>query len=56
MVGTTKRYLRKVLGRSEVEEEELHIILVGIEAALNSWPIIQDDDNDIPIYSAFLSK
>ena len=45
MVGTTKLCLRKVLGRSQVDEEELHTILVGNEAALNSRPIIQVDDN-----------
>jgi len=46
MVATTKRCLRKVLGRSKVDEEELQTNLVGIEAALNSRPIIQDDDNE----------
>jgi hypothetical protein len=36
MVATTKRFLRKVLGRSEVDAEELQTILVGIEAARKS--------------------
>jgi len=43
VVATTKRCLRKVLGRVQVDEEELQTILVGIEATLNSRPIIQDD-------------
>jgi hypothetical protein len=46
-VGMTKRCLRKILGRSQVDEEELHNILVRIEAALNSRPIIQDDDETL---------
>jgi len=36
MVARTKRCLRRVLGRSQVVEEELQNILVEIEAALNS--------------------
>jgi len=46
MVATTKRCLRKVLGRLQVDKEELKTILVGIEAALISRPIIQDYDNE----------
>jgi len=46
MVPTTKRCLRKVLGRAQVDEEELQTILVGIEATLNYRPIIQIDDNE----------
>jgi hypothetical protein len=41
MVATTKRCLRKVLGRPQVDAEELQTILVGIKAALNSRPITQ---------------
>jgi hypothetical protein len=44
MVGTTKRCLRKVLGRSQVPEEALNTVLVTIEAAINSRPIVQDED------------
>ena len=47
MVATTKRCLRKVLGRAQVDEEELQTILVGIEATLNSRPFIQDDDDSL---------
>lgn len=43
MVGTTKRCLRKVLGRSQVDEESLRTLLVEIEATLNSRPIVQND-------------
>ena len=45
MVGTTKRCLRKVLGRSQATDEELATTLVNIEAALNSRPITQDTDD-----------
>jgi hypothetical protein len=47
MVATTKNCLRKVLGRSQVDVEELQTILVGIEAALNSRPINQNDDETL---------
>ena len=42
MVGTTKRCLRKVLGRFQVSEEGLNTILVAIEAAIK--PIVQAED------------
>jgi hypothetical protein len=42
MVATTKRCLQKVLGRSQVDVEELQSILVRIEAPLNSRSIIQN--------------
>jgi hypothetical protein len=45
MIGTTKRCLRKVLGRSQTTEEELATTLVSIEAALNSRPITQDTED-----------
>jgi hypothetical protein len=45
MIGTTKRYLRKVLGWSQATDEELATTLVSIEAALNSRPITQDVEN-----------
>jgi len=44
MVGTTKRCLRKVLGRLQVSEEGLNTTLVAIEAAINSRPIGQAED------------
>ena len=47
MVATTKRCLRKVLGRAQVDEGELQAILVGIEATLNSRVNIQTYDNEI---------
>jgi len=46
MVATTKRCLRRVLGRSQVEAKGLQTILVEIEGALNSRPITQDDKNE----------
>ena len=45
MIGTTKRCLRKVLGRSQATDEELATTLVKIEAALNSRPITQDAED-----------
>ena len=44
MVGTTKRCLRKVLSRHQVSEEGLDTILVAIEVAINSRPIVQTED------------
>jgi len=41
MVGTTKRCLRKVLGRYQVSEEGMNTTLVAIEAAINLRPIVQ---------------
>jgi hypothetical protein len=55
MVATTKRCLRKVLGRSQVDTEGLQIILVGIETALNSRPITQDDENETLTPAHFLT-
>jgi hypothetical protein len=55
MVATTKRCLRKVLGRAQVDEEELQTISVGIEATLNSRPIIQADDNETLTPAHFLT-
>jgi hypothetical protein len=43
MVGTTKRCLRKVLGKTLATDEELGTILVNIEAVLNPRPITQDE-------------
>jgi len=40
-----KRCLRKVLGQSQASNEEMATTLVNIEAALNSRPITQDDEN-----------
>jgi len=45
IIGTAKRCLRKVLGRSQSTEEELTTTLVSIEAALNSRPITQDTED-----------
>jgi len=45
MVAKTNRCLLKVLGRAQVDEEELQTILVGIEATIYSRPIIKNDDN-----------
>ena len=46
MVGSTKRCLRKILGRSQVDEEGLQTLLSGIEATLNSRPITEDLNGD----------
>jgi hypothetical protein len=55
MIATTKRCLRKVLGRSQVDAEGLQTILVGIEASLNSRPITQDDENETLTPAHFLT-
>jgi len=43
MVGTTKRCIRKVLGKRQVDDEKLNALLTGIEAAINSRPLTEDD-------------
>jgi hypothetical protein len=53
--ATTKRSLRKVLGPSQVDEEGLQTILVGIQAALNSRPITQDEENETLTPAHFLT-
>jgi hypothetical protein len=45
MVGTMKRCLRKVLGQSRLNEEQLNTILISIEAAVNSRPIRQGEES-----------
>jgi hypothetical protein len=55
MVAMTKRCLRKVLGHSQVDAEELQTILVGTEVALNSRPITQDDENEKLTSAHFLT-
>jgi hypothetical protein len=42
MVGTTKRRIRKVLGKRQVDKK-LNTILASIEATINSCPVTQDD-------------
>ena len=54
MVSTTKRCLRKVLGKSSLTEEQLNTTLVSIEAAVNSRPITQDGDSDALTPAHFL--
>lgn len=55
MVGSTKRCLRKVLGRSSIDEEGLRTVLISIEAALNSRPLTQnEDDGDVLTPAHFL--
>ncbi len=52
MIGSVKRCLRKSLGSALMTSEELQTVLVGIEAALNSRPIVHDygsEDNEAPL-------
>ncbi len=42
MIGSVKRCLRKTVGQQLLTSEELTTVLVGIEAALNSRPIVHD--------------
>ena len=55
MVPTTKRCLRKVLGRSQVGAEGLQTFLIGIEAALNSRSINKDDEDETLTPAHFLT-
>jgi len=55
MVAATKHCLRKVIKRSQLDEEGLQTILVGIKAELNSRSIIQVDDNETLTPAHFLT-
>ncbi|GBM03021.1 hypothetical protein AVEN_14535-1 [Araneus ventricosus] len=44
--GLTKQCLRKSLGRALLDEEGLQTALIGIEAALNSRPLVYEEEND----------
>jgi hypothetical protein len=50
MVGTMKRCLRKVLGKTLATDEDLRTIPINIEAVLNSRPITQDEDALTPAH------
>ena len=52
MVGTTKHCLCKVLGQSQVSEEGLNTILIAIEAAINSRPIVKARDESAALTPA----
>ena len=54
MIGTTKRGLRKVLGRLQVSEEGLNTTLVAIESAINSRTIVQAEESDALTPAHFL--
>jgi len=43
VVGTTKRCVRKVFGKRQVDDEKLNTIFTSIEAAINSRPLSQDN-------------
>ncbi|GBN75964.1 hypothetical protein AVEN_139256-1 [Araneus ventricosus] len=45
-IGLTKQCLRKSLGRALLDEEGLQTALIGIEAALNSRPLVYEQEND----------
>ncbi|GBM85087.1 hypothetical protein AVEN_248818-1 [Araneus ventricosus] len=47
LIGLTKQCLRKSLGRALLDEEGLQTALIGIEAALNSRPLVYEQENDI---------
>ena len=52
MVGTTKRCLRKVLGRFQFPEGGLITTLVVIKAAIYSRPIVQAEDESRALTTA----
>jgi len=54
MVGKTKRCIRKVLGKIQVDDEKRNTILTSIEAAINSRPLTQDDGPETLIPANFL--
>nr|XP_042913510.1 uncharacterized protein K02A2.6-like [Parasteatoda tepidariorum] len=46
LIGVVKRCLRKVLGRALLDEEGLFTVFIGIEATLNSRPLVYKDGKD----------
>ncbi|GBM52367.1 hypothetical protein AVEN_160093-1 [Araneus ventricosus] len=42
LIGLTKQYLGNSLGRALLDEEGLQTALIGIEAALNSRPLVYE--------------
>ncbi|GFR30674.1 integrase catalytic domain-containing protein [Trichonephila clavata] len=46
LIGIVKQCLRKVLGRALLEEESLSTVLIGIEAVLNSRPLLYEEESD----------
>ncbi|GFR03210.1 DUF5641 domain-containing protein [Trichonephila clavata] len=57
LIGIVKQCLRKLLGRALLDEESLSIVLIGIEAALNSQPLVyaeESDDNSAALTRAHL--
>ena len=39
LVGSTKRCLKKTVGRSSLNFEELRTVLLEVEGTLNNWPL-----------------
>ncbi|GFQ69957.1 DUF5641 domain-containing protein [Trichonephila clavata] len=46
LIGIVKQCLRKVLRRALLDEESLSTVLIGIEAALNSRPLVYEEESD----------
>ncbi|GFY40129.1 integrase catalytic domain-containing protein [Trichonephila inaurata madagascariensis] len=46
LIGIAKQCLRKVLGRALLDEESLSTVLIGIEAALNSRPLVYEEERN----------
>ncbi|GFQ94645.1 DUF5641 domain-containing protein [Trichonephila clavata] len=46
LIGIVKQCLRKVLGRALLDEENLSTVLIGIDAALNSRPLVYEEESD----------
>ncbi|GFQ75602.1 integrase catalytic domain-containing protein [Trichonephila clavata] len=46
LIGIVKQCLRKVLGRALLDEESLSTVLIGIEATLNSRPLVYEEESD----------
>ena len=55
MIGTTKRCIRKVLGKRQVDDEKMNTILASIEAAI-SRPLTQDDGPEALTPAHFLHE
>ena len=54
LVRTIKSTLRKILGRSKLNFEELYAILTQAECMLNSKPLVYTEENCEPITPSHL--
>ena len=57
LIGSTKRYLKRIIGRARLSYEELFTVVCEIEAVLNSRPLlyVSSEDFDEPLTPSHLT-